>query len=65
MIDTIFRFEIQILYLDIDYLSLKMILSEKGLNYKVVDLNEIYSFHIKLISIPVRTKKNYVFLKMY
>jgi hypothetical protein len=57
MIDTIFRFEIQILYLDIDYLSLKMILSEKGLNYKVVDLNEIYSFHIKFISIPVRTKK--------
>jgi hypothetical protein len=46
----------------INYLSLKMSLNEKGLNYKVIDLIESYKFHIKFISIRVH-KQSYDFLK--
>jgi hypothetical protein len=31
--------------------------NEKTLNYKIVDLVEIYNFHIKFTSIRVHTKK--------
>jgi hypothetical protein len=41
-------------------LSLKVISSEKKLNYKAVDLNQSYIFHIKFI--PIYTK-NYDFSK--
>lgn len=37
----------------INYLSTKVASNEKGLNYKVVDLVEIYNFYIKFISIQV------------
>ena len=37
----------------VDYLSTKMASNEKSLNYKVVDLIDIYNFHIKFISIRV------------
>jgi hypothetical protein len=33
-----------------------MISNEKSLNYKVVDLDEIYNFYIKFISICVHKK---------
>jgi hypothetical protein len=32
-----------------------MISNEKSLNYKVVDLDETYNFHVKFISIQVHT----------
>ena len=37
----------------VDYLSTKMAPNKKKLNYKIVDLVEIYNFHIKFISIRV------------
>ena len=38
--------------------------NEKIQNYKVVDLVESYSFHIKIISIRVCMKKKYNFSKV-
>jgi hypothetical protein len=36
--------------------------NENSVNHKVIDLDEIYNFHIKFISIQIYTK-NYDFLK--
>jgi hypothetical protein len=41
---------------------MKIISNGKTLNYKVVNLVEIYNFHVKFTSIRVQTK-NYKFLK--
>jgi hypothetical protein len=41
---------------------MKMTSNGKTLNYKVVDLVEIYNFHINFTSIRLQTK-NYNFLK--
>ena len=38
------------------YSTLQMILNEKVIDYKVVDLIEIYNFRIKLISLRCRLK---------
>jgi hypothetical protein len=66
MIDTMFRFKIWIL--DLDSISIiwasRWFEMKKSLNQKVVDLHEIYNFHIKFISFWVHTKK-LQFLKMY
>jgi hypothetical protein len=40
----------------VSYLSIKMILNEKILNYKIVYLDENYNFYIKFIFIRVQTK---------
>jgi hypothetical protein len=42
---------------------MKMASNGKTLNYKVVDLVESYSFHIKFTSIRVQTKKLQIFEK--
>jgi hypothetical protein len=42
---------------------MKMTSNGKFLNYKVVDLVESYTFHIKFTSIRVQTKKNTNFCK--
>jgi hypothetical protein len=42
---------------------MKMTLSVKTLNYKVVELVETYNFHIKFTFIRVQTKKLQVFEK--
>jgi hypothetical protein len=42
---------------------MKMTLNGKTLNYKVVDLVEIYNFHINFTSIQVQTKKLQIFEK--
>jgi hypothetical protein len=34
-----------------------MISNEKCLNYEVVDIDEIFNFHIKVISIQIKIKK--------
>lgn len=39
-----------------------MILNEKSLNYKFINLDEIYNFHTTFISIRTQTK-NYDFLE--
>jgi hypothetical protein len=46
-----------------DYLTMKVTLNGKTLDYKVLDLVKSYNFHIKFTSIRVQTKKNYKFLK--
>ena len=37
----------------VDYLSTKIAPNEKLMNYKVVDLVEVYNFYIKFISIQI------------
>jgi hypothetical protein len=40
-----------------------MISNENNLNYKVADIDEIFNFHIKVISIRIQIKKIHFFLK--
>jgi hypothetical protein len=41
-----------------------MILNEKSLNYKFINLDEIYNFHTTFISIRTQTKKIMIFWKL-
>jgi hypothetical protein len=47
-----------------EYLSLKMISNAKNWTKKVVNLDEIYNFHINFISIRIHIE-SYKILKMY